>query len=206
MRFSLSRRGGPSRKSSRRGRPWRWTRRFLVCLAALAALIVVLALVVVHSLDQPWVKRRVQAAARASAGVDIDYGAVRVASFSGADIEGLVVHSPAELRPFADDLVRVGRVEARWSLGSLFGRGSAIQRLLVSDVALTVVVDEHGRTSFDALPKRESSSPTKAPVPLSRQASILEMVPPVGEIDVENITFALVRTTPVDGSSASAFS
>jgi len=164
-------------------------------LAGLAVLAVLVVLVVLHSLDRPWLKRRVQALARAS-GVEVDYGAVRVGLLSGAEIDGLVVQSPAELRSLAPDLVRVGRVEARWSLGALLGHGGpALRRLSVSDIALTVVVDEHGKTSFDALsPPSATSTPSAAPVPFSRQASKLEAALPFGEIDVDRVTLVLLQT------------
>ncbi len=153
-------------------------------------------LVLLHSLDQPWLKRRLQALARKSIGVEIDYRAARIEWLSRAEIEELVVRSPAEVRPFAPDLVRVGRADARWSLTSLLlGRGPLIGRVAVSDVTLTVVVDEHGRTSFDALSPTGSTAAPGPSVPLSRQASrFLGTAPPVGQLDVDRVTLALVRT------------
>lgn len=171
----------------------RWS---LVSLSSLAGLVVLAlaALVVLqHSLDQPWIKRRIQALARTSAGVEIDYADARIALLSGAEIEGLVVQSPAEVRPFAPDLLRVGHVDATWSLGSLLlGHGPRVGRVRASEVTLTVVVDENGRTSFDALPP---SAPTPT-VPLSQQASkFLGTAPAVGQIDVDRVTLALVQIT-----------
>jgi translocation and assembly module TamB len=188
--------GGSSDEPRRTG-PWR--RRVLRVLAVLIALVLLAAtgvFAVLHSLERPWVKRRVQGLARTMAGVEIDYRSARIEPLSGAAIEELVVGSPPGVRSFAPDLVRVGRVDARWSLGSIIlGRGPAIERLVVSDVALTVVIDEQGRTSFDAL----GSSPTPAPptpaVPLSRRAAKLLATPPaVGELDVDRLSVALVRT------------
>ncbi len=163
-------------------------------MLGLAALAVLAVYVVLHSLDAPWLKRRVQTLARA-AGVEVDYGAVRVGLLTGAEIDGLVVQSPAEIRAFAPELVRVGRVRAEWSLRSLFKHeGPPLRRLSVSDVTVTVVVDEHGRTSFDALPSSPPTSPPAPAVPLSRQASQLETALPFGDIDVDRVTLALVRT------------
>jgi len=75
----------------------RWVRRSLTYLALLVALVAVFLVVALDSLDQPWLKRRVQAIARASAGVEIDYRAVRIGVLSGAEVDGLVVQSPAEV-------------------------------------------------------------------------------------------------------------
>ena len=197
MRFlRFPRPAGTSDEEPRR-RQWAfWVSRFLACLVGLVAVVVVVVVVLLRSLDQPWLKRRLQGAVRASAGVDIDYRAARVGLFSGAHIDGLVVASPAEVRPFASDLVRVGTVDARWSLGSLLlGRGPTVESLEVSDVALTVVVDEHGRTSFDALTPSGSKPAPGPTVPLSRKASkFLGTAPPVGWLDIGAVTLALVRT------------
>jgi hypothetical protein len=158
----------------------------VVLLAVLAAA------VVLHSLDRPWMKGRIQAAALASAGVEIDYRALRVDVLRGAVIDDLVVRTPAEVRRFAPELVHVGHVDVAWSLRSLlFGGSPMVDAVSVSDVTLTVVVDENGRTSFDALPP----SPPSPPVPMSHQAAkLLSGAPPVGRLDVSPVTLALVQT------------
>ncbi|MFI5307267.1 MAG: hypothetical protein ACHQ53_07945 [Polyangiales bacterium] len=173
----------------------RWLRYSVACLLTLGALLVGAALILLHSLDRPWPKRRLQELARGSAGIDIDYGAVRIDLLSGVEIDGLRVRAPTEVRAFAPDLARVGRVNARWSLGAwLFGRGPVLRRLAVSDLALTVVVDERGRTSFDAL-ARPGPTSAPAPTPLSQQASkLLGTALPIGEVDIERVTLTAIRT------------
>jgi hypothetical protein len=148
--------------------------------------------VVLHSLDRPWMKRRIQGIARASGGVDVDYRSLRLEGLSGATLDDLVVRSPEEVRPFAPDLVRIGHVEVRWSLRSLlFGGGPTLDAASISDVTLTVAVDEHGRTTFDAFP----ASPPSPPVPLSHLASkFLSGAPPIGRLDVGPIALVLVET------------
>jgi translocation and assembly module TamB len=184
------------RQEQRRGLSRRWIARSLAGLAGLVAFVVVAALVLVHSVDRPWLKRRLQDLVRNAAGVAIDYRAARIELFSGAEVEGLVVEAPDEVRAFASDLVRVGHVDVRWSPRALlFGHGPVIERATVSDVTLTVVVDEHGRTSFDALPPSGSPSAPGPAVPLSRQASqYLGTAPPIGRLDVDHVTLALIRT------------
>ena len=165
-------------------------------VAGLLALVVVTVLVLLRSLDQPWLKGRLQRLVQTAAGVEIDYQALRVDPTSGLSLEGLLVRSPAEVRTFAPELVRVGRAEARWSLGALLrGRGPALEDVRVSDVTLTVVVDERGRTSFDALSPSSSTAPASPSVPLSHQASTLLGAPlPVGRFAVDRVTLALVQT------------
>lgn len=168
----------------------------LACLVGLVAFLAVTVVILLDSLDRPWVKRRVQGLARASTGIEIDYRAARIEWLSGGEIDGLVVQSPAQLRRFAPDLVRIGRVQAHWSLRSLLrDRGPVVGRLVVSDVTLTAVIDEQGTTSFDALMASGSSASPRPTVPLSRQASKwLGTAPPVGQVDVDHVTLAWVRT------------
>jgi translocation and assembly module TamB len=172
----------------------RWALRALAGFAGWIAFVALALVVLAHSLDQPWLKGRIQRLARASAGVDIDYQAAKVHGLSGIEVDGLVVRSPPDVRSFAPDFVRVGRLEARGSLSSLlFGRGPMIERVAASDVEATLVMDEHGRTSLDALsPSKPASGPT---VPLSRRASaLLGGPPPVGNLEVRAVSLALVRT------------
>jgi translocation and assembly module TamB len=176
----------------------RWLVRGLAGGAALVVVVVAAALVLLSSLDRPWIKSRIQAAARTSGGVDVDFREARIAWLSGLDLGGLVVASPAEVRRFGPELLRVDRVQVGWSLGGLLlGHGPRIARGVVSGVKLTVVVDENGRTSFDALtPSPPPPKPPPAPpVPLSHQASTyLASVLPIGEFDLDDVTVEVVRT------------
>jgi translocation and assembly module TamB len=163
----------------------------LPALGACVAVIAFAELVLLHGLDQPWMKRRLQGLVCTSAGVEIDYRTARIDLFRGAQIEGLVVRSPPEVRPFAPDFVRVGRLDARWSLRSLLSGRALIGRIALSDVKLTVVVDEQGRTSLDAL-----FPPAPGPkVPLSRKAALwFGNAPLVDQVDVDRLTLVWVRT------------
>ena len=182
--------GPPARSGVRR-----WALRLAAGALGLVALLVCALLVVVHSLDRPWLKRRIQTIARTSGGVDIDYASVRLALFSGAAIDGLVVQSPSEVRAFAPELVRIDRVAVRWRIGTLLGRGPALDSIDVSGVALSVVVDEKGRTSFDAIPSSGPSAPPSPPVPFSHQAaSFLASPPPVSHLAVDGVKGTLLRT------------
>jgi hypothetical protein len=172
----------------------RWALRPLLAFFGLVWAVVIALLILVHGLNQPWLKRRVQAFARTSAGVDLDYRDVRVALLSGVALKGLVVRSPLEVRDLAPDLVAIDHLEAHWSLRSLLGRGPEIEQLAVSGVALTVVVDENGRTSFDMLPQSSPSADRGPPLPLShRPASWLAKPPPVGKASVDDVVLTLVR-------------
>jgi hypothetical protein len=181
--------------ASRGARLRRWARRTALGLAVFAASFVLGMTLLAGNLERPWLKGCVQKLAHDS-GVDVDYGTVRLAWLSGLTIEGLVVQSPPEFRAVAPELVRVGHLDARWSFASLSGAGPRVEALTISDVALTVVIDENGRTSFDALSPASAPPATTPPaVPLSHQASEqLRAPPPVAALDVRGVSAAVVRT------------
>ena len=193
MTFFRSARRASSSDEPPRRRRWRsWVLGALSGVSGLVVLVATALVAVLHGLDRPWIKHQLQRMARSSAGVEIDYVAARVDVLSGAQVVGFVLQSPAEVRRFAPELVRIGRIDVRWSPRSLLGGGNPLlERVSAADVAATLVVDEHGRTSLDAFPP----SPPSPPVPLSRLASkFLASAPPVRQLDVAPITLALVRT------------
>ncbi len=163
----------------------KWGRRLAKWCALLAALSVVAVFVLLHNLDQPWVKRRVQTIVAKELGVDIDYGSVRLAVSSGIDVDDLVVFSP-EMRGAVPELARIGHVGARWSPRSLVSEHARIERLTLTDVAVAIAVDENGRTSVDALlPRRVSLS--------GEPASLLGALP-AGAIDATRVEVTIVDT------------
>ena len=186
---------------STRRRPWASAARVAAWVGGALALVLLItavgALLALHSLDRPWLKSRIQKAARESDGVDVDYASVSFALFSGLTLEGVVVRSPEEVRGFAPELARVGKIGVQWHLSSLlgFGSGPLIESLHVSDVALAVVADENGRTSFDAIPSSGPPPKPSEPVPLSQQpAKALSGKAPVGEVAIDGVAIALVQT------------
>jgi translocation and assembly module TamB len=181
-------------RHERQARLRRWAGRALAGILLFVGVALVALLIAARSLDRPWLKQRVQGAALEYGGVDVDYRTLQLHWLSGLTIEDLVVRSPEEVRAFAPDLLRAGHVEAQWSFASLRGHGPRVERLAIADLALTVVMDEHGRTSFDAM---SGETPVPAPhrLPLShRAAGYLGAAPIVGHIDVARASLALVRT------------
>ncbi|WP_394829428.1 hypothetical protein [Pendulispora albinea] len=168
----------------------------LLGLGVLFAGAVIVALAVLYNLDHPWIKGRVRALAHSMAGIDVDYHAVHLRLREGITIDDVVVQSPAEVRAVAPELARIGRVEAGWSSALVTGSGRRIARVTATDVALTVVLDENGRTSFDGLgPQGPATSPPEPKVPLSHRASTLDsLAPKLPAIDVTGLAATLVRT------------
>jgi translocation and assembly module TamB len=168
-----------------------WLRWVLIGFASLLVLLASTLMVLVCSLDRPWLKRRLQMAIREQVGVEIDWSATRVRPFSGLHVEQLVVHSPPVLRGTAPELARVDQLDVGWSLRSLLGSGPALTSISLHDLALTVVWAENGHTSFS-----EFGSPGAAPTPptpLSRvMAELLEGAPPFGRVEVGRISVTML--------------
>lgn len=157
----------------------KWGKRIATWCAALTALSIVAVLVLLHNLDQPWVKRRVQTVVAKELGVDIDYGTVRFALFSGIDVDDLVVFSPPEMRGAARELARIGHVGARWSR-------AGVERVTLTDATLTIAIDENGRTSLAPIfPHR---------VVLSNEPASLLGSLPVRAVDATRLTVTIVDT------------
>lgn len=161
---------------------------------ALVAAFSIAAVLALQHLEAPWIKRRIQALVFAESGADVDYRALRVAVFSGAELDDLVVRSPASFRGIAPELARVRRVTASWSLASLAGSAARVQRVAISGVTVTLVADEHGRTSFDLLSPPGPPPPPSKPVPLSHEAmNWLGTAPPLGALAVDPVSVTVLR-------------
>jgi translocation and assembly module TamB len=159
------------------------------------ALAIVLVLGVVHNLERPFVKERIQRLVRSKAGVDIDYRATRFGLLSGIEIEDLVVRSPLALRGVAPDLARIGRFEAAWTSALFTGPGWKIDGVTLSDVALTVAIDADGKTSFDGLGPASAAPAPSTPTPLSHRASdLVASAPALPKADVTGLSLTLVRS------------
>jgi len=153
---------------------------------------------VAYNLDQPWIKARIRSLVRSNAGIDIDYQSIRLRILSGVTIEGVVVRSPPAFQSVAPELARVGRIEAAWSSALFTGSARRVDRVAISDVAVTVAIDDNGKTSFDAL-IAPSPNPPPAKAPLSRQpADVLALAPALPTADVRGISLTLVRALPTD--------
>ncbi|MGC4120643.1 MAG: hypothetical protein QM765_39915 [Myxococcales bacterium] len=179
---------------------WRWLRRGLVSLGVLIALVVAAVAFVVRSLDSPWLKRHVQEAVRSAANLELDYQATHL-GLTGVRIEGIVVLQPEKFRPLAKEFVRVGALEAHWTLGSLKGKeGPLLKSVSLEQVAVALVMDTTRGSTLDALssppdPKAPPPPPPPPPTPLSRQlAELLAKPLPVARASLSEVDLLLVLT------------
>jgi len=166
-----------------------WLLRGVIASLGLCLLLFAGALLILHSLDRSWIKPRIQALLLKHQGLEVDYRSAQFRELAGLTLQELVVRSPPAVRTAAPVLLRAGRVQLRWTTSTLFGDPPPLA-LELDQVALSVVLDEHGRTTFDALPP--SPSP---PVPLSRQAEdLLETTRSFSSIRVGALSAEIVRS------------
>jgi hypothetical protein len=176
----------------------RWT---LLSLLALLAIAAGAATVALRSLDRPWMKRRLQSLLSAKAGVSADWSATRLRLLSGLHIEDLKVASPPGFRARAPSLLQVSSLDVSWTTASLRGNGPPLTTLRADGLAITIVRDENGRSSLDALgaPAPQALAPSPAPAqPLSHLLrDLLSSSPVFTGADLEHVSLALI--TPKAG-------
>ncbi|MCU1276622.1 MAG: hypothetical protein JWM53_168, partial [bacterium] len=174
----------------------RLVKRALSTVALLAALALIALVVIVRSLDRPWLKRRLQAMAHDRSGLDVDWTATHVGLFSGLRVESLVVQTPPALRAQAPELVRVEELEVAWTARSLVAGTPRFLALRTKTLALTLVRDEAGRTSLSTIEPHGSGAPSPS-LPRSRVAAdALNGAPPVASIDVAQATVTILAQAP----------
>lgn len=165
-------------------------------LVVLPALALVAAVVVLRNLDSPWLKQPIVSEVEAATGLQVDYQVAQVRLLSGLKLEGLMVRTPAPFHSAAPELLRVGTLEAHWSPGALVTGPIRVERVVVRDVALTLVADASGATSLTVLtgPESPAPPPDEAPVGASQQVADLLRAPlPVGHVEVSGVALSYVR-------------
>jgi translocation and assembly module TamB len=170
----------------------RWLRRAGQAVALVVVVIVAALVVVVRSLDQPWLKRRLQAMAHAKTGLDVDWTATHVRLFSGVRIDELVVRTPPALRGEAPELVRIGGLDVAWTARSLVSGTPRLTALTAESLALTLVRDEAGRTSLSTIEPTAAGPATPSPPASKQLAANLAGPPLVGRIAIARATVTVL--------------
>lgn len=177
-----------------RARAWRWLVRVLLGAAALFLLTLGALLALLLNLDRPWLKAHVCTLIRARTSLELDYQAVRLPRLGEFHIERLVVRSPVQLRKIAPALLAATRLRVEWSPSALLSAEPVLKRVHADELVLTVLLDEQGRTSFDALPK-SAGAPSAPPTPPSRLAGeLMSLSALMAALRVEDSALVLVRT------------
>ena len=167
----------------------RWRRRILWIALGLLGLVVLcigLALIAAANLDARPMKGIVVGLAK-DQGVALDYDVAGV-TFGGVKVRNLRVASPAEDAALAPDLIKIGRIDGRWSLFS-----KRVDELVVGELALTVVVDPDGTTSLDRFLAGIPPSEPKPETPLSRVLELVRIEGVTAHARVEAVTVTVLR-------------
>ncbi len=192
-----------------------WPRRVIRSLvwAAVGVLVVAVlaaggALWVLHHLDSPAVRERIVRAVREGWGIEVDYDGVDLALSRGVTLRGLRVLTPDPFRSHAPVLAGVDRAEVSWDAGSALSGPFHVTRVGVSGVRLTLVQDEAGRSSLqallDAMPRPEREKP---PARLSRGLPLGDLGVSVESLEVRDVVLtrlvlrngAVIRSETLDG-------
>ena len=168
---------------------------FLGVVVALVVLVVGGVAVVLHDLQRPAVKSRLQRLVYHYTGIEFDYETAR-ASLTGLHLTGLTVRTPESVRALAPLLARVDSVDVGWTLKKLVG--ASVNDVVLRNVDLTVVLDSDGSMSFDFLPPTAPgiTLPQKvaATVPRSQLMSDIITTPlPMGGLTVEPIHVTIIH-------------
>ncbi len=197
------------RKHKPRPTGWRRVRRWVVRSTGVLVLLLVCLLgalaLLLSNLDRPVVSDPLADYLREWLGIELTYDtlyATRMSELVGRDVR---ISSPAPVRDQAPELLRIGRIHATWAPGTLLSDHIAVHRVAVHDFAVTLVVDEDGRTTLDYLfPSAENETPTPSPVgqepfALSRALSLLPTALSVDRLTVDGVTLSLVERRPGGG-------
>ncbi len=206
----MSPRDEESSESSTQASPRSWHRRvlgglrrrwlvLLLSLVATLALLVVGAVLLLGNLEHPWVKGKVEYVLSELVGTDVQYERLSLSPFSGLQVQGFVLATPAALRPHAAEMLRVEELSIPIDIGALFSGDLLISAVHGGPVQLTVVIHEDGRNSFlELLQSEEEASDTSTS--LSRSLEALEQIPL--RVDSIRLTPIRLRTVEVARSGA----
>ncbi|NOK16329.1 AsmA family protein [Corallococcus carmarthensis] len=181
------------------GRPRRRLTRIiagaLLIIPATFALLLLAGVTALHNLAHPWLKPRIIAQVEAATGVRLDYQTARIDVLSGLRLDGLVVWTPPPFQAVAPELLRVGTLEASWSLGALVKGPVRVERVSVRDATVVLVADDAGTTSLTNLTGPATPEPPDEAAPgTSRQVADLFAAPfPVRTIELSGVSLTYIR-------------
>ncbi|QBK04617.1 hypothetical protein DW355_07335 [Hylemonella gracilis] len=178
----------------------RWTQVVAGVLLAFVVLVVTVlaaAALLLQHLDHPWFKPRVISALEAATGLRMDYQHASVSLNSGLRLEQLVVRTPSPFDAAAPELLRLGRLEADWSMRALLWGPVRVARVAVHDVAVTWVADEAGANSLSVLAPdaaaQQGTDPDASPGGSRQLAAFFSALAPVGQLEVSGVSLEYLR-------------
>lgn len=175
-------------------RHWRIVRHTLGVIVLLICLVVIGLLVALRNLDTGLVKQRLRNLVLSQGGLQLNYVSAEADIFTGLSLHGITVASPPEFQAVAPTLIKAGVLRLGWSL---FGSGATLKRLTARDVEVTIVIDEHGRTSLDALssgPPKPPPAPEHDPTPGEQLVKAVQSLPDFERLSFRSVTVNILQT------------
>jgi translocation and assembly module TamB len=176
----------------RHRRHWRIVRHTVGVLVLLVCLLVIGLLWALRNLDTGLVKQRLRNLVLSQGGLELNYASAEADLFTGLSLHDITVASPPEFEGVAPTLVKAGVLRLGWSL---FGSGATLKRLTARDVEVTIVIDEHGRTSLDALGNgARKPAPTHEPTPGEQLVQAVQSLPDFERLSFRAVTVNILQT------------
>ena len=157
------------------------------------------------NLQTPLVRDRVRSELQQRFGIEADYERLSLTP-SGLIVRGIEVASPPSFRGQAPALARLGDLDVGWNLGALIGGARRLDRVRLSGVRASVVVDrDTGGSSVQVLadgmpqpaqPAQPEPPPApQAPVALSGRLAAVELPPGLGlgEFELTDLELTLIE-------------
>ncbi len=148
--------------------------------------------------DTAFVRARIRALVK----LPIDWKYTQLSLTHGVVLRGFSIESPPPFDAVAPELLHVDRIQVSWSLGKLLRRGPMAERLKISGVRATVVVDEAGHSSLAVLGGETpvGSGPAVAPSPPTPSSHLLEALAARLPLDRATISDAHLRLIHVQAA------
>jgi len=184
-------RADSGQRLSRRPGSWRWLAWITGGVLALFGVLLLAVVLLGHSLNRPWLKARIVAAAQQQ-GLRVDYAGLDLSLWDGVSARELRIFTPEPLAAGAETFVSVSALELRARLWAL-AFGLKVGAVRVGSIELALVADEHGHSTLSELfpPGPEPRPPT---VPW-RLSQLLATLPP---LSLDALSIGAIRVRRVE--------
>ncbi|MCG8423413.1 MAG: hypothetical protein MJE77_36395 [Proteobacteria bacterium] len=139
------------KKEKKRRTVRRIIKRALLSAVLLIVVVIALTWVSLGNLDHSWLSGPIKGTVEADFGLLVDYDELSVAPLSGLHGANLQVRTPGAYAAYAPLLLRIGSLDVSWDFWPLVSGHLQISAFELRGLKLSLVVDEDGNSSLDAL-------------------------------------------------------
>jgi len=143
------------------------------------------------NLDNPQLKRQIQEGVKSALGVSLDYDRLSLNIFGNLRASGIKIFSPEGYKDVEPVLLSVDSLDVEWKILPLLKGLFSIERIAIKGVKASLVVNEDGKSSLDALlerlpkAKKEEEKKTR----LSDGLPIKDLHLSVRSLSIEDVAF-----------------